>query len=188
MKKQAITLGRVGILLPIAIIIPFGFLGFFAGLILISHYNFSKAYESQSIFNKALLGFIVSIVGLIVGVIIIGISVGLAVFSLFEGGVEPANYQDSISLIFGSGFAIFGLIILLAGAIIGSFFMFQSLKELAEKSGIKIFRTAGLLYFIGAILSIILVGFLVMFVGWIIHIVAYFSIKQDMATEAQQTV
>ncbi len=191
MKKQAITLGRVGILLPIAFFIPIiGQLAVLAGLVLvlISHYNFSKAFESPPIFNRALLGFIVSIFGQIIGAIIIGISVGLAAFSLAEGGVEPTNYQDAISLIFGSGFAIFGLIVLLAGAIIGSFFLFQSLKELAEKSGIKLFRTAGLLYFIGAILAIILVGVLVMFVGWIIHIVAYFSIKPDPAEEAQQAV
>lgn len=191
MKKQAITLGRVGILLPIAFFIPIiGQLAVLAGLVLvlISHYNFSKAFESPPIFNRALLGFIVSIFGQIIGAIIIGITVGLAAFSLAEGGIEPTGYQDAISLIFGSGFAIFGLIVFLAGAIIGSFFLFQSLKELAEKSGVKIFRTAGLLYFIGAILTIILVGALVMFVGWIIHIVAYFSIKPDPASEAQQAV
>ncbi len=57
MKKQAITLGRIGILLPIAIIIPF--LGAFAGLativlLLISHYYLSKTYEEPEIFNMSI--------------------------------------------------------------------------------------------------------------------------------------
>ncbi|MBS3775681.1 MAG: hypothetical protein KGY70_10865, partial [Bacteroidales bacterium] len=59
MKSQAITLGRIGILLPIAIIIPF--LGALAGLasmilLLFSHYYFAKAYEKPEIFKKALTG------------------------------------------------------------------------------------------------------------------------------------
>ncbi len=181
MKKQAITLGRVGILLPIAVIIPIiGTLAGLAGMILllISHYNFSKAFEKPPIFNRALLGTIVTVGGNLIGFIILGISIGLAVFSL-EGAAEPAGYQEAMSLIFGSGFAIFGLIIVLAGLIIGAYFYFQSLKDLAEKTGVNLFRTAGLLYFIGAITSIILIGLLVAFVGWIIHIIAYFSIKSE---------
>ncbi len=189
MKKQAITLGRVGILLPIAVIIPIiGWLASIAGLILIliSHYNFSKAFEKPPIFNKALLGLIISFFGQLIGGIIIGISVGLAAFTLAEGAVT--DYQEGLSIIFGSGFAIFGLIIVLAAAIIGAYFLFQSLKALAEDTGVGLFKTAGLLYFIGAITSIIIVGLLVMFVGWIIHVVAYFSIKPDPAAEAATTV
>ncbi|WP_176694095.1 hypothetical protein [Anaerophaga thermohalophila] len=53
MKKQAITLGRIGILLPIAAIIPI--INMFVGiavivLLLMSHNYFSKVYEKPLIF------------------------------------------------------------------------------------------------------------------------------------------
>lgn len=58
MKKQAINLGRIGILLPLAFIIPF--LNAFAGiaslvLILMSQNYFSKHYGKPEIFKKTLM-------------------------------------------------------------------------------------------------------------------------------------
>jgi len=179
MKNQAITLGRVGILLPIAIIIPF--LGALAGLgaailLLISHYNFSKVYAAPSIFKNALTGTIVMIAGNILGFVLIGIGVGLAAFTASDG-FDASQLQEIYAVVFQSGLAIFGAILLIASAIIGYYFIFQSLKELAATSGVNLFRTAGLLYFIGAIASIIIIGGIVVFVAWILHIVAYFSIN-----------
>ncbi|MCF8330916.1 MAG: hypothetical protein K9H84_00535 [Bacteroidales bacterium] len=74
MKRQAITLGRVGILLPIASFIPV--LGQLAGiaaqvLLLISHNYFSKIYEEPGIFKNALTGFIVQIAGSLIGGIVL---------------------------------------------------------------------------------------------------------------------
>lgn len=190
MRNQAITLGRIGILLPIAMIIPF--LGTLAGLaamvlLLISHYNFSKAYDAPPIFRNALTGTIIMIVGNIVGFILIGIGVGMSAFTS-QNGIDPSQLQEIYLLIIESGLAIFGAIILLAAAIIGYYFIFQSLKELAAKTGVNFFRTAGMLYFIGAIASIILVGGIVVIVAWILHIIAYFSVnpEQQAATTANQ--
>ena len=39
------------------------------------------------------------------------------------------------------------------------------------------FRTAGLLLLLGASLTIVLVGFVLLFIGWILVTVAFFSIK-----------
>ncbi|MFO8054649.1 MAG: DUF996 domain-containing protein [Bacteroidales bacterium] len=185
MKKQAITLGRVGILLPIIAIIPFiGTLASVAALVLllISHYNFSKVYEKVSIFNNMLTGAIIQILGSAIGMVLLGIALGKAVFSLQENSFDFQHYKE---LIFESGLAIIGAIVLWAGLIIGMYFIYQGLKNLAEKSEVHLFKTAGLLYFIGAIASIILIGGLVIFVGWIVHIIAYFTIQTEPKTQVE---
>lgn len=183
MKTQAINLGRVGILLPIATIIPF--LGTVAGLavmvlLLFSHHYFSKAFEKPDIFKNALTGTIVIVVANIIGGIIIAIGVGSAAVSMSSGEMDPGNIQKMIGMVFESGLTIVGGIIILIGIIFGYYYIFQALKSLAEQSGVKLFRTAGLLYFIGAIGVIVFgLGFLLMFVAWIIHVVAYFSIHAE---------
>ncbi len=181
MRKQAVTLGRVGVLLPIGVIIPL--VGILAGLaavilLLISHNYFAKNYESPRIFNQALTGTIIMIAGNLLGVILIIVGVGMAAFTASDG-LDPSNITQVYSMIFNSGVAIFGGIVWFAASIIGYWFIFQSMKELALRSGVSYFRTAGLLYFIGAIATIILVGGIVIFIAWIIHIVAYFSILPE---------
>jgi uncharacterized membrane protein len=49
------------------------------------------------------------------------------------------------------------------------------------KSGEKIFETAGLLWLIGAFLTIILVGFILIWIAWILIVVGFFSIKTPAA-------
>ena len=183
MKRQAITLGRVGILLPIAAVIPI--IGPLAGiavlvLLVISHYNFSKVYEKPVIFNNALTGTIVHVGSNLIGGIIIAIAVGATAVSLSLQDPETFNISEITSLIFGSGATIAGAIIMLAGSIVGLYFVFKALTALAEQTGVRLFKTAGLLYFIGAIAMVaFFIGTLVIFAAWIIHIIAYFSIKTE---------
>jgi uncharacterized membrane protein len=184
MKKQAITLGRIGILLPIAAIIPI--INMFVGiavivLLLMSHNYFSKVYEKPLIFKNALIGTIIEIAANIVGWIIFAIAIGSAALSMSSGGeVDPGNFQKITSLLFESAATIIGGIIILAGLIIGFYFIWQGLKLLAEQTGVKLFNTAGLLYFIGAIGTIVFgLGFIVIFAAWIVHIVAYFTVQPD---------
>jgi len=182
MRSQAITLGRIGILLPIAIIIPV--LGMLAGLaamilLLFSHYYFTKAYEKPEIFKKALTGTIIVIAGNIIGGIFIAIGLGTAIFTSAETGLDLSNYQELMGQIFGSGMSIFGAIIWLAAGIVGVYFVFKSLQTLADQTNIKLFKTAGLLYLIGVITTVIFVGGIVIFAAWILHIIAYFSMRAE---------
>ena len=57
---------------------------------------------------------------------------------------------------------------------------------MATKLNVPTFRTAGMLYFIGAILIIILVGFLLLFIAAILQIVAFFAIQEMMQTPQGQ--
>jgi len=187
MRRQAITLGRIGILLPIAVIIPF--FGALAGLatmvlLLISHYNFSKVYEKPAIFKNALTGSIIVVAGNLLGGILVAIGVGTALFASSETGLDFSGYQELMGQIFGSGLSIFGAIIMLASGIIGIYFVWKSLQTLAGQTRINLFKTAGLLYFIGVIASVIFIGGLVVFAGWILHVIAYFSLQPEQETPA----
>jgi uncharacterized membrane protein len=149
-------------------------------LLLFSHHFFSKYYQQPAIFKNALIGTVVQIAGNVIGSIIITVALGAAALSGSLGEFEPENFQQISSMIFESSFTIIGGIIIFAAVIIGFYFLYQALKQLAEVSGVKLFKTAGLLYFIGGIgLIAFFLGALVMLVAWIIHIVAYFSIPRE---------
>jgi len=53
------------------------------------------------------------------------------------------------------------------------------LTSLAEKTGVGLFGTTGLILLIGAVLTIILIGFLLLWVALILLTVAFFSIKPE---------
>ncbi|MGM0613778.1 MAG: DUF996 domain-containing protein, partial [Bacteroidota bacterium] len=153
-------------------------------LLVISHYYFSKFYEKPDIFKNALIGTIVQVAGNIIGGIIITVAVGSALFTVSGDGFDYSNYQDIIGLVFESGLTIFGALIIIAGMIVGLYFVYKALVSLFEQTGIKLFKTAGLLYFIGAIgIIVFFLGFLVILAAWIIHIIAYFSIPLEGETQ-----
>ncbi|MEM2975925.1 MAG: DUF996 domain-containing protein, partial [Candidatus Bathyarchaeia archaeon] len=47
----------------------------------------------------------------------------------------------------------------------------------SAKSGEKMFDTAGLILLLGAILTMVLLGVICLFMGWILAAVGFFSIK-----------
>lgn len=128
-------------------------------LVLIAMKGLAEHYNEPRIFDNALYGFIFGI---------IGIAAAIVVF--FMG-------------IFTGAFFAFPLIIIVALVVMFVFFLLQALfyrnsfNILSEKSGEKIFGTAGLLLLIGAVLTIILVGLVLLFVAWILAAVGFFSIK-----------
>ncbi len=53
---------------------------------------------------------------------------------------------------------------------------------LKRKTPVSLFRTTGTVYLIGAITTIILIGFIILFVGRIIEVIAYFSLPDELPT------
>jgi uncharacterized membrane protein len=98
--------------------------------------------------------------------VIIVIGAGSAFLTLTADGFNPENIQQIMAVLFESGVTILGLLLILIGTIVGNYFIFQALKALAASSGVSTFKTAGLLYFIGAI-GLILFG-----LGILVSIVA----------------
>ena len=193
------TLGGVGALLMV--ISPFS--GFVAGvfssvlglvgliLVLIAMKGLANHYNEGGIFNNALYGVILTIVGGVVfGATIVVGAVGLladlnldwTTLSTDPAAISNMNWEELINFeTLWSHIAIIlgGLIILFIFVVIAAIFYRKSLTTLSEKTGVGLFGTTGLLLLIGAVLTIIGIGFLLIWVALILLTVAFFSIRVE---------
>ena len=161
--SDAKTLGGIGSILQI---IPYiNIVGYILTLIAVKH--ISDEVHDASIWTDMLYAVVAGIVGF-----------GIASFGVFGAFLSIG------ALGFG---AIIGIIAFLAVAwvalIVSSFFIRKAYNNIAGKLNIGMFRTAGTLYFVGAILTIILVGFVIIFIAFILQIVAFFSINDTAAPQ-----
>lgn len=191
------NLGGVGAILivigTIGLSVPYAGLLALIGLIimLIGLKGLADYYREGGIFNNALYALIIAIVG---GVVAIGVLVATALAALADIGIDLANVTDWAS--FGTqltdkftnvtdfsailtliGAVVASLIILFVFAIIAAFFFRRSLTTLSSKAGVGLFGTAGLLMLIGAVLTIIVIGFLLMWIAMILVAIAFFQIR-----------
>lgn len=134
-------------------------------LLLIGLKGLASFYKEDGIFNNSLYAIIASIVGVVVAFATIVIS---AVATLASIGIDLNNIEDwaNIGTEFGNYFADFGnfselttligaviisLVILFVFAIIAMIFFRKTLTELASKSGVGLFATAGLIMLIAVL-------------------------------------
>jgi uncharacterized membrane protein len=166
--KDAKLLGGIG---AIFALIPYiSIIGYI--LVLISLKFISDETKNSSIFNNALYGIIFVILG-----------ISLSFYSLFSIGFSIFN----IFLIpFVIGLIIVSAILL----IIGVYFFKKSLDDTGNTFNISYFKTSGLLYFIGAILTFILIGAFIILIANIFLIIAFFSLPEQYAqpSETQQQI
>jgi uncharacterized membrane protein len=157
--SDAKMLGGIGSILQI---IPFlSIVGYILTLIAVKFV--SDEVQDSSIFTNMLYAVITGIIGVALGA------------TVFFFGALSSFYTAGLSSIGG---AIGFLAIAWIALVISSLFIRRAFNGMADKLGVGTFRTAGLLYFIGAILTIILVGFLLLFVAFILQVVAFFSINE----------
>jgi uncharacterized membrane protein len=158
---DAKTLGGIGAIL---LLIPgISIVGYI--LILIATKYVSDELGDKSIFDNMLYAVIAGIVG-----------VAAAAFIIFTGAAFSAVTFTS-SAIAG---VIVGLAVAWVFLIVSSIFIRRSYNTMATKLNVGNFRTAGTLYFVGAILVIILVGFIILLVADILQIVAFFGIPDTV--------
>jgi uncharacterized membrane protein len=190
-------LGGIGALLMFIGIIPY--INYFGvieliGLILvmIGLYNLASHYKEGGIFNNALYGLIIGIVGGVISIAAVIITVLSSItdflYTLFPdwngdwtalSGLtpNPSNLTlDNIMPLITGIFAMF--IILWVCSIIAAFFIRRSLGALSAKSGVGLFSTAGLLLLIGAVLIILFgIGLILIWISALIIAIAFFQIK-----------
>jgi uncharacterized membrane protein len=194
------TLGGVGAILLLIGCLTFispavGILGLIGLiLVLISLNGFAELYNEKGIFNNALYGIIIFVIGF---VITIAVAIFILVDFLKNLGIDMTNWQslqtvdwksimtpDKIMGLISSG--IIALVILFIFSIIGAYFLKKSLDLLSAKTGVKLFSTTAIILLLGAVLTIILVGFILVFVAIILLIISFFSIGTPaQAPEAQ---
>jgi len=194
-------LGGVGALLMFIGILPYiNYFGIIEliGLILVmvALYNLASYYREGGIFNNALYGLIIVIVGGVISIATVIITVLSSLtdllYTLFPdwngdwtalSGLtpNPSNLSlDNILPLLAGIFAVF--IILWVSSIIAAFFVRRSLGTLSAKSGVGLFSTAGILLLIGAVLIIIFgVGLFLIWISALLIAIAFFLIRPQQA-------
>ena len=190
-------LGGVGALLMFIGVLPY--VNYFGAielvgliLVMIALYNLGSYYRESSIFNNALYGVIIGIVG--VGVSIAAVFATVltsltnflyAVFPDWNGdwtalsGLTPnpsnISLENVVPFIAGI-FIVF--IILWVFSILAAFFVRRSLGTLAIKSDVGLFSTAGLLMLIGAVMIIVFgIGLILIWVSILLIAIAFFRLR-----------
>jgi len=191
------TLGGVGALLMV--ISPFLVSGFtllvgLVGLILvlIAVKGLSDHYKEASIFNNSFYGVILSIVGGVVFVAALFVTalsffrnvLGIELSTAWSDPTVFSNIDWTEAIVFDNLMAhvaalVGSLAILFIFVAVAAIFYRKSLTTLAEKTGVGRFGTAGLLLLIGSVLTIIAIGFLLIWVALILLTAAFFQIRAE---------
>jgi len=179
--SQAKTLGGIGSILTLLLLVPFGvgavlvIVGWI--LILLAAKDISDTVKDKSIFDNA----IISVVLAIAATAVFASVVSRAFLGLIGLGRPPPT-----SAPFGawSGLgAVAGIITGLSVAwilgVIASIFLWQSFKIITLKLDATLFSTAALIYIIGSILTVVLVGFLLNFIAKILFVIAFLSLPES---------
>ena len=184
------TIGKVGALLTLlGGFIPFigpiiGIVGFV--LVLIAVKSISELVKDNDIFKNYLIDFILSIISIVMILVIMLIGfINVGGFSWLTS-LQDINIQDlSTFWDFFGGIIEYAIMALIVGWIlwvIGAIYLRRSYNSIAKHTNVSLFRTTGTVYLIGALTTIILIGFVILFVGRIIEVIAYFSLPDELPT------
>ncbi len=191
------TLGGIGAILLFIGLLPYGepFTGIIAlvGLILVlvALYGFASIYKERGIFNNFLYGIIAGIMGAVIAGVMVVVYVLTTLksflYQIYPGwngdwsklsGLTPNTSNitmSTVSPLLERLLVVF--VVLWIFIIIAAFFARRSLKTLSAKTSVGLFSTAALLLFIGAILTIVLIGVLLMWIAALLIAIAFFQIK-----------
>ena len=191
------NLGGIGAILMFIGVLPYiNFYGVIelVGLILvlIAMKGLADYYKEAGIFNNALYAFILAIVGVVAFIAILFIA---ALGLLSQLGLSAANMADWATILStydwtGAGFntlmnfaayVIADLVVLFVFVLVTAIFLRKSLRLLSAKTGVGMFGTTGLILLIGAILTIIVIGILLIWVAMLILAVSFFSVRTQQA-------
>ncbi len=152
--------GIGAILLFLSFIPVVGIIGLI--LLFVGMKGLSEYYKEPEIYQNALRGLlfgIIAIVALTAGIILAFI-IGIFTFG------------------FGALLTIFAvLVIVFIFYVIAAMYLKKAFTMLAQRTGEHSFETAGFLLWLGAILSIIFVGLILIFVAWIFATIGFFAIR-----------
>jgi uncharacterized membrane protein len=167
-------------------------------LVLVALKGFADYYRESRIFNNALYGIIVAVVGAVVFIAIL-LTSAVALFAAL--GLDITNIQDwtslsqidwqsiDLNLIFRfAGVVLLALIVLFIVLLVVAIFLRRSLRLMATKTNVGLFGTTGLLILIGAVLTIIAIGFLLIWIALLLLAIAFFSIQTPAVPPSQAQV
>ena len=187
--QTARLLGIIGALLMVLTIIPsVGGLFMIVGiiLVLIALKGYADAYKENSIFQHALYTIVFVIVGAVVflGVFFYGAmdflaSLGINSFTDMQS-LQSIDWQSMITpsnILPFIGIIALGLVILFAFTVIASLYFKKAMNMLSTKTNVKLFHTTGTVFFVGALLTIILFGMVLIWISFLLLMIAFYESK-----------
>jgi uncharacterized membrane protein len=182
------TLAGVGSILLLLSFLPYaGWVLGIVGIVLLikSIKEFANYYGDQSIYQNTWTG----IKYYILAIIAVAIAVTVFLIGLFSVATFPFTSVFALTAGLGVGIIapIAGLVIAFVFYVLAATYLKKNLEVLAEKTGDATLAIAGTLLLIGAILTIIGVGLLVIFVSWIFATIGFFSMKNRQFQQYNQT-
>lgn len=184
-------LGEIGALFMV--VSPFGgSVGTALGLVglvllLVAFNDLADYYMDRSIFNHLLRGIVIFLVGVVIAAAVISIAAAGALTTLglsMSNWMDPSAWQsidwnnvnfNALAPFFAA--MIGALIVLFALTVVGAFYIRRSFIAVAGRSGVGMFATAGLVLLVGAVLTIILIGFLLLWIAMILLAIAFFRLR-----------
>jgi uncharacterized membrane protein len=182
--SEAKILGLIGTLMML-------FSGVFAGigiiigliLVFIAIKYISEETKDKSIFDNYLMHFIFNVFAVVAVVIIFFYSIGWYNPSFFSA-IESMDFTDLNSVWnFFEPYILWWVLALIIGWIfilISALYLKKSYYSIAKYTKVHLFRTTGLVYFIGAITLIFVVGVFVIFIAKILEIIAFYSLPRKL--------
>jgi uncharacterized membrane protein len=147
--------------------------------------NISEVTKDKDIFSNYLMHFIFGILTIVAIFVIMLIAFGAAGGFTWISSLETADITDfeSFWAYFGDivGGCVLALIVGWILSIIAAIYLRRSYNGIAEHTKVGLFKTTGTVYFIGAITTIVLIGFLILLIARIIEIIAYFSLPDELS-------
>ena len=184
--SEAKILGGIGALLMLLGGLAVPGLGGIIGLILIfiAVKYVSEECKDKSIFDNYLLQFIYKIIAIVAVFVIFIISVGGFTFFTVIESIDFTDFNTVWN--FFEPYIIWWILAIVIGwvfLIISSWYLKKSYYSIADHTKVKLFRTTGLVYFIGAITLIIFVGFIIIFIAQIMEIIAYLRLPEKLPSK-----
>ncbi|HMK95837.1 MAG TPA: DUF996 domain-containing protein [Candidatus Limnocylindrales bacterium] len=167
-------------------------------ILLIGLSGLASYYKERGIFSNAIYSVVAGIVGAVVAVVAvlyiifyttILTSLLQEIYPTWNGswsslpsirGMTPntANITTSaVTSVLGALFLV--LVILWVFLVVSAFFARRSLKTLSTKTGVGLFSTAALVLLVGAFLTIVFIGFLLIWIAVLLMAIAFFQIPSQ---------
>ncbi len=159
-------------------------------LLLIGLKGMADYYREAGIFNNALYGTVLAIVGIVISVAIIMVSsLGLIanMFPDWNGDwaslaqIDPTQIPTDMDFNSVAPFLagiLISLVILFVFVLLVAFLYRRSLNLLRDKSNIGLFGSAATVLLIGAVLTIILIGLVLVWIAILLVAIAFFQLKE----------
>ena len=146
-------------------------------LFIVAMHRLSIYYNEPGIFKNVLYAFIIAIISGIVIVIL-----EFTVFATLLASIPQTGTTATVlpfTQFFVTYLAVIGIAIVFA--VVNAVLYMRAFNKLADKSGVDDFKTAGLLYLLGVVLTIALVGGLLVWIAWIYAYMGFNKLRPTAA-------